>query len=154
MGETDSETRFLATGNYYGVHLERNLLALDWSRLRCEGCGHETQGDPAEKLAFARTLAEIALDCPRCSKRTLVPKAYAPDLVASRGRRIVIEIYGEKSSVRDASKMEFYRANGFTAVTVPNAVAYDAECSKPVFQLLALVCGSDHPERLFAPEIE
>jgi hypothetical protein len=64
----------------------------------------------------------------------------------------VVEIYGEKSSVKDATKMEFYRASGFTVVTVPNGVADDPEYSKPVFQLLALVCGSDHPERLFAPE--
>ena len=49
--------------------------------------------------------------------------------------------------------MGFYRANRFTVVTVPNEVADDAEYSKPIFQLLALVCGSDHPERLFAPEI-
>lgn len=81
-----------------------------------------------------------------------MPKAYAPDLVASRSRKLVIEIYGEKSSVKDAAKMEFYRVNGFTVVTVPNAVADDAECSKPIFQLLAFICGSDHPERLFAPE--
>jgi len=39
--ETDSETSFFATGNYYGVHFERNVLALDWSVLRCESCGHE-----------------------------------------------------------------------------------------------------------------
>ena len=91
--------------------------------------------------------------CPSCGKTSLLPKAYLPDLVASRRMKLVVEIYGEKSSAKDASKMEFYRTNGFTAVTVPNAVADDAEYSKPVFQLLALVCGADHPERLFAPEI-
>ena len=82
-----------------------------------------------------------------------MPGAYAPDLVASRERKIVIEIYGTKSSVKDEAKMEFYRVNGFTAVTVPNEVADNPEYSKPVFQLLATLCGSDHPERLFAPEI-
>jgi hypothetical protein len=102
---------------------------------------------------FARALAEIALDCPKCSKKALVPKAYAPDLVASRGRKIVVEIYGEKSSAKDATKMGYYRANGFTVVTVPNGVANSPEYSKPIFQLLALVCGSDHPERLFEPEL-
>ena len=91
--------------------------------------------------------------CPRCSKLALVPHAYAPDLVAGSKHKIVVEIYGEKSSVKDAAKMEFYRANGFTAVTVPNAVADDAESSKSIFQLLALICGSDHPGRLYAPEI-
>jgi hypothetical protein len=44
IGETDSETRFLATANYYGIHLERNVLAMDWSKLRCEGCGYEAEG--------------------------------------------------------------------------------------------------------------
>ena len=82
-----------------------------------------------------------------------MPKAYAPDLVADRKRKIVVEIYGEKSSVRDATKMEFYRANGFTAVAVPNEVADNSEYSRPIFQLPALVCGSDHPGRLFAPEL-
>ena len=102
---------------------------------------------------MARTLAEIALECPKCGKRSLVPRAYAPDLVASRKRRIVIEIYGAKSSVKDATKMEFYRSSGFTAVTVPNGVAENPEYSKPIFQLLAIVCGSDHSDRLFAPEL-
>jgi len=83
-----------------------------------------------------------------------VPNAYAPDLVASRKLKIVIEIYGAKSSAKDATKMEFYRANGFTAVTVPNEVADNPEYSKPIFQLLAVICGSDHPKRLFAPELE
>ena len=85
--------------------------------------------------------------------RYIGPKAYAPDLVANREHKVVIEVYGAKSSVKDAAKMEFYRRNGFTAVTVPNAVADDAECSKPVFQLLAIVFVSDHPDRLFLPEV-
>ena len=153
VGETDSETRFLSTGNYFGVHLERNVLALDWTRVRCEGCGFEEEGTAEGRPPFARSLSEVALECPRCGKYSLVPSAYMPDLFASGSRRVVIEIYGAKSSVKDAAKMEFYRTNGFTAVTVPNAVADDAEYSKPIFQLLALICGSDHPERLYAPEV-
>lgn len=47
--------------------------------------------------------------------------------------------------------MGLYRANGFAVVTVPNEVEDDHECSKPLFQVLALVCGSDRPERLFGP---
>lgn len=143
----------MATGNYYGIHLERNLLALDWSSLRCESCGHEVDGTQEGKQVFAGTLAEVALACPECSKKTLIPKAYAPDLVASRKLKIVIEIYGEKSSAKNLAKVGFYMANGFTAVTVPNEVADNPEYTKPIFQLLALVCGSDHPERLFAPEL-
>jgi hypothetical protein len=68
-------------------------------------------------------------------------------------RKIVVEIFGAKSSAKGAAKMEFYRANRFTAVTVPNEVADNPEYSKPIFQLLTLVCGADRPERLFAPEI-
>lgn len=147
--ETDSETRFLATANYYGINLERNVLALDWSRLSCESCGHEAEDALDQGVAFTRTFAEVALECPKCGKKAWVPKAYAPDLVASRKRRIVIEIYGEKSSVNDPAKMGFYRENGFTAVTVPNIIADNSEYSKPIFQLLALVCASDHPGRLF-----
>jgi len=121
--------------------------------MRCESCRHETEETDAVKVPFAQGLSEIAQGCPGCGKRALVPRAYLPDLVASRRMKLVIEIYGEKSSAKGASKMELYRANGFTAVTVPNAVADDPEWSKPVFQLLALVCGSDHLERLFVPEV-
>jgi DNA-directed RNA polymerase subunit RPC12/RpoP len=75
VGETDSETRFLAAGNYYGAHLERNVLALDWSRSRCGTCGYEDHISHDGNQPFARTLAETAIDCPRCSKKALVPKA-------------------------------------------------------------------------------
>ena len=75
------------------------------------------------------------------------------DLLVSWSHKIVVEIYGGKPSVKDAAKMEFYRANGVAAVTVPNSVADNPEFSKPIFQLLAIVCGSDHPDRLFLPEI-
>jgi hypothetical protein len=153
ISSTDSETSFLANASYYGIHLERNVLALDWSRVRCESCGHEGEETSESHLPFARALSEVALECPSCKKMALLPKAYLPDLVASRRMKLVIEIYGEKSSVKDTSKMEFYRANGLTAVTVPNEVADDAEYSKPVFQLLGVICGSDHPERLFVPEL-
>ena len=135
------------------MHLERNVLALDWTKTRCESCGYEADGTAQGNLAFAMSLSEVSLECPECRKVSLVPRAYMPDLLVSRGRRIVIEIYGARSSIHDAAKMEFYRDNGFTAVTVPNAVADDAESSKPIFQLLAVICGSDHPERLFAPEL-
>ena len=53
VGETEPETRFLATGNYYGIHLERNVLTLDWARLRCESCGHQAEGIPDGKPAVA-----------------------------------------------------------------------------------------------------
>src|SRR5271157_5888919 len=152
-GETDSETRLLATGNHYGIRLERNVLVLDWSALRCANCGHEADKPYDQEAVFARTLTEVALECPKCHTKSLVPNAYAPDLVASRERKIVIEVYGAKSSIDGAAKMEFCRANGFTAVTVPNEVADDPEHSKPIFQLLALLCGSEHPERLFTPEL-
>lgn len=41
VSSTNSETRSLASANHYGIHLERDVLALDWSRVRCESCGHE-----------------------------------------------------------------------------------------------------------------
>ena len=151
--QTDSETRFLSTANFYGIHLEMNVLALDWSHMKCQYCGRESDESAGPHDAFAYNLSEVAAECPTCHGRAVVPRAYAPDLVASRKHKVVIEVYGERSSAKDPAKMGFYRANGFTAVTVPNAVADDPECSKPVFQLLALVCGSDHPERLYAPEI-
>ena len=153
VNETESETRFLATGNFYGIRLERNILILDWSTLRCRSCGREDDETHDQGAVFARTLDEVALECPRCHAKSLVPNAYAPDLVASRERKIMFEVYGAKSSIDGVAKMEFYRKNGFTAVTVPNEVPDDPEYSKPIFQLLALLCGTEHPERLFAPEL-
>jgi hypothetical protein len=82
----------------------------------------------------------------------LVPKVYAPDLVVSRKPKVGVEIHGEKSSVKDTSEMDFYRKNRLTVVTVPNEVARNPEYTKPIFQLLALVRGSDHLELLFSPE--
>lgn len=70
--------------------------------------------------------------CPRCGGDA-VPRAFLLDLVVGRKWRLVVEIYGEKSSARDAAKMEFYERNGFTVVTVSNAVADNSEYSKPIF---------------------
>src|SRR2546428_6483452 len=63
-GETGSETRFLATGNHYGVHLEKNVLALDWSKPKCAGCGNESEVTPGGVM-FARTLSEVSINCPK-----------------------------------------------------------------------------------------
>ena len=84
------------------MHLEKNVLALDWSKPKCAGCGNESEVTPGGVM-FARTLSEVSINCPKCNQESLVPKAYAPDLVASRQLKIVIEIYGAKSSVRDAA---------------------------------------------------
>ncbi len=44
--------------------------------------------------------------------------------------------------------MEFHRSNGSTAVTVPDAVADEAGCSKLTLQPLPLVRGPGHSQRL------
>ncbi len=152
VGETSSESKFLATANFYGDGLQTRTLALDWSELQCRNCKQEVLPSQTEPL-FVTDLFSVATMCSKCGQVALVPKAYVPDFVASVSKKIVVEIYGAKSSAKDAAKMEFYRANGFTAVTVPNDVADNPEYSKPIFQLLTLICGSDHPERLFAPEL-
>ena len=118
------------------------------SKVTCESCGYEAEGITECKVTFARSLAEVALQRPACGKPSLVPATYIPDLLVSRSHKVVIEVYREKSSVKDAAKIEAFGTNGFTAVTVPNAAAADAEWPKPIFQLLALICGADHPERL------
>jgi hypothetical protein len=57
---------------------------------------------------YASAGGSLKLPRTRVDFLMIVPKAYVPDLVASQGRRIVLEIYGAKSSVRDPAKMKFY----------------------------------------------
>jgi hypothetical protein len=151
VSETGSEGKFLELANWYGVHLRTRVLALDWSRTECRSCGYEGGGKGAGR-AFATSLDQVASDCPKCGLKALAPAAFLPDFVASEPRKIVLEIWGEKSSAKDAKKLEFYRREGFALVSIPNGVAKDAEAARPIFQLLALVCGTDHPERLFQPD--
>ena len=40
----------------------------------------------------------------------------------------------------------------FDRIPVPNAVAKDAEASRPIFALLALIVGTDRPGRLWEVE--
>jgi hypothetical protein len=49
-----------------------------------------------------------------------VPRAFLPDLVVSREKRIVIEVSGKKSSIHDRTKVEFYYKHGIRWIEITN----------------------------------
>jgi hypothetical protein len=81
-----------------------------------------------------------------------VPRAFLPDLVVSREKRIVIEISGKKSSIHDRTKVDFYRRAGFRWVEVTNETVRFAEAVMVICQALAMSVGSSHPERVWGCE--
>jgi hypothetical protein len=112
--------------------------------------------------------AEFAVDCTdapiigphdalpafRCEKcgGDATPKAFLPDLVVSREKRIVIEISGKKSSIHDRSKVDFYNKAGIRWIEVTNETAKFPTAVKAICQALALSVGSSHPERVWSAE--
>ncbi|MDV3278244.1 MAG: hypothetical protein LYZ69_07245 [Nitrososphaerales archaeon] len=81
-----------------------------------------------------------------------VPRAFLPDLVLSRKRRVVVEISGKKSSIHDRAKVDFYNRAGVCWVEVTNETARSPDAVKAICQALALSVGSSHPERVWACE--
>ena len=80
---------------------------MDWSSVRCSKCGAEfaVESTDAPIIGPHDTLPSVS--CEKCGGEA-TPKAFLPDLVVSREKRIVIEISGSKSSIHDRSKVDFY----------------------------------------------
>ena len=146
---TDSETALLDSLSWYGIAAERGCRILDWSSVRC-GCGErfEAEGEasvlgPLEPLPSA--------PCPRCGGDAQ-PKAYLPDLVLSRKKRLVIEVSGAKSSIADPSKVGFYMRTAVLWVEVKNETVKDLDAVKSLCQALGAAVGTSHPERVWGLE--
>ena len=89
--------------------------------------------------------------CHQCGEDA-VPRAFLPDLVLSRKRRIVVEISGKKSSIHDRAKVNFYNRAGIRWIEVTNETARLPEAVKAVCQALAMSVGTSRPERVWGYE--
>ena len=74
---------------------------------RCAKCGEESAVERTDASIIAPHDALPSVSCEKCGGEA-TPKAFLPDLVVSREKRIVIEISGSKSSIHDRSKVDFY----------------------------------------------
>ena|GEM_PF-5384629 len=92
-----------------------------------------------------------SLGCEKCGGAAS-PRAFLPDLVVSREKRVVIEISGSKSSIHDRSKVAFYYKQGIRWVEVTNGTVKSAEAVRAISQALALSVGSSRPERVWSCE--
>ncbi len=92
-----------------------------------------------------------SLGCEKCGGAAS-PRAFLPDLVVSREKRVVIEISGTKGSIHDPVKVAFYYRAGIRWIEVTNETVKSAMAVKAVCQALALSVGSSHPERVWSCE--
>jgi len=79
-----------------------------------------------------------------------VPRAFLPDLVVSREKRIVIEVSGKKSSIHDRTKVDFYYGHGIRWIEVTNETVKSHEGVRAICQALAMLVESSHPERVWS----
>lgn len=89
--------------------------------------------------------------CPKCGGNG-IPRAFLPDLVLNRKRKIVVEISGEKSSIHNRAKVDFYNRVGVCWVEVTNDTAKLSDAVKAVSQVLALSVGNSRPEKVWGYE--
>ena len=155
VSETTSEGRMLALFSYYGIWAETKMLALDWMDSTCPNCSIEYPTSPTDKPLFIRSLDAVRTIGAWCIEddAPVYPQAYAPDFVLDKKRKIVAEVYGEKSSTFDKAKLDFYRRAGVAMIPVPNELTKEPKSAKALCAALALALGSDHPERLTEAEI-
>ena len=142
---------FLASLNWYGIAAERDCRIVDWSSVRCSKCGDESSVENTDAPIIGPQDALPSVSCPKCGSDA-TPRAFLPDLVVSREKRIVIEISGAKSSIHDRSKVDFYYRVGTRWIEVTNETVKSAMAVKAVCQALALSVSSSHPERIWSRE--
>jgi hypothetical protein len=124
---------------------------VDWSSVRCSSCKAEFAVDRADAPILGSHDALPSVSCEKCGGAA-VPRAFLPDLVVSREKRIVIEVSGKKSSIHGRTKVDFYRRAGIRWVEVTNETVRSAAAVKAICQALAVPIGSSHPERVWSCE--
>ncbi len=124
---------------------------MDWSSVRCSKCKAEfsVESNDAPILGPHESLPSVT--CERCGGAA-TPRAFLPDLVVSREKRIVIEISGSKSSIHVRSKVDFYNMGGIRWIEVTNVTVRSAEAVRAICQALASSVGSSDPERVWGHE--
>jgi hypothetical protein len=148
VGQTGSESAFLASLNWYGIAAERDCRIVDWSSVRCSKCGEESAVERTDAPIIGPQEALPSVSCEKCGGAA-TPRAFLPDLVVSREKRVVIEISGAKSSIHDRSKMDFYYSHDVRWIEVTNEVVKSSEAVRAICQALALSVGSSHTGRLW-----
>ena len=121
---------------------------MDWSSVRCSKCGEESAVERTDAPIIGPQEALPSVSCEKCGGAA-TPRAFLPDLVVSREKRVVIEISGAKSSIHDRSKMDFYYSHDVRWIEVTNEVVKSSEAVRAICQALALSVGSSHTGRLW-----
>jgi hypothetical protein len=124
---------------------------VDWSSVRCSSCKAEFAADRADAPIMGPHDALPSVGCEKCGGAA-VPRAFLPDLVVSREKRIVIEVSGKKSSIHGRTKVDFYRRAGIRWVEVTNETVKSPEAIRAICQALAASVGASHPERVWSCE--
>ena len=124
---------------------------MDWSSVRCSKCGNEFSVERTDAPIIGPQDALPSASCPKCGGDA-TPRAYLPDLVMSREKRIVVEISGSKSSIHDRSKVDFYYKHDVRWIEVTNETVKSAAAVKAICQALAISVKSSHPERIWSCE--
>ncbi|MDV3243968.1 MAG: hypothetical protein LYZ66_02185 [Nitrososphaerales archaeon] len=119
--------------------------------MRCGDCQAEFAVDGAEAMIIGPHDALPTTKCQKCGG-SAVPRAFLPDLVVSREKRIVIEISGKRSSIHDRNKVDFYNRTGIRWIEVTNETVKSPEAIKAICQALAISVESSHPERVWGRE--
>ena len=119
--------------------------------MRCSQCKAEFEVDFDDAFVISPSDPLPAFRCEKCDG-SAIPKAFLPDLVVSREKRIVIEISGKKSSIHDRAKVDFYNKAGIRWIEVTNETTKSPTAVKAICQALALSVGSSHPERVWSAE--
>ncbi|MDV3278536.1 MAG: hypothetical protein LYZ69_08780 [Nitrososphaerales archaeon] len=148
VSQTEAESSFLASLNWYGIAAERDCKIVDWSSVRCTHCKAEFAVEGGEATIIGPHDPLPTTKCHECGEDA-VPRAFLPDLVLSRKRRIVVEISGKKSSIHDRPKVDFYNKAGIRWIEVNNETAKSAEAVRAICQALALSVGTSHLERVW-----
>ncbi len=148
---TDAESSFLASLNWYGIAAERDCRIVDWSSVRCASCKTEFALEGGEASILGPHDELPVASCHACGGKG-IPRAFLPNLLISREKRVVIEISGKKSSIHDRAKVDFYYREGIRWIEVTNETAKSPTAVKAVCQALAVLVGSSHPERIWGYE--
>jgi len=126
-------------------------MIVDWSSVRCSKCKAEFAIESTDAPIIDPQDALPSLSCQRCGGAATL-RAFLPDLVVSREKRMVIEISGSKSSIYDRSKVDFYYRAGIRWIEVTNETVKSAEAVRAICQALALCVASSHPQRIWSCE--
>ncbi len=151
VSHTDSESSFLASLNWCGIAAESDYRIIDWSSVRCPNCRAEFSLDRADAPIIGPCDTLPTTECPKCGGDA-APRAFLPDLVLSREKRIVIEISGgEELNPRPRQGRLLQQAwSPLDRSNQRDGKGFHG--GQGSLSEFGLAVTSNHPERLFSPE--